>query len=677
VRNRKPPSNPLDNIGSVNGKSYGNSFQFMSLEKPLTHTTTRKMNSTVVNHMFDEMCFNQMHASKGIELFKERAVAAFFKEYKQLNDMAVVGKVTYEQLTDEDKRRALRAINLIKEKRCGKIKGRTCADGSKHRKFVPREDASSPTLAVESLMALLVVFAHEKRDVAVFDVPGAYLHAELPADKFVLLKIEGQFVDIMTDVNPEFKEDVRFENGKKVLYVQILKALYGMIESALLWYDLFSTTLKEEGFEINKIDKCIAQKYIDGKPCTIGWYVDDNIMGHDDAQVVTGILDKIESRFPGLTIQRGKKLDFLGIDLEFRDDGKLIMDTIKYLSDMVEEFEAEIGKTLNRTYKCPGGGWLFKIREDAPKLTTEKAEMMLKYVMKIAWAMKRTRPDVEPTNSFLMTRVHDPTKDDWHKLMRLMSFIKGSLNDRRVIGADSLHKMLTMVDSAHAVHKDMRGHTGGLITFGTGVVDTKSTKQKMNTRSSTETEHVGTSEYLPKNIYFVILMKELGYELRNYIAKDNESEIKLLKNGRDSCTWNSKHIAIKYFWVTDRIKNGDIEVVYCPTEEMLADFQSKPVQGSLFQKFRSAFMGWTHISELFQGYKNLEERVGNNVEKTGNDIKDDVITNGSQAKRIAKEKSYTYAGAVKKHNDNFLSRINEHISLKRNNPFLNHLNNII
>ncbi len=71
------------------------------------------------------------------------------------------------------------------------------------------------------------------------------------------------------------------------------------------------------------------------------------------------------------------------------------------------------------------------------------------------------------------------------------------------------------------------------------------------------------------------------------------------------------------------------------------------------------------------------ENVGNNVEKTDNDVKDDVITNGSQAKRIAKEKCYTYAGAVKKHNDNFLSRINKHISLKRNNPFLNHLNNII
>ncbi|GFH56607.1 hypothetical protein CTEN210_13083 [Chaetoceros tenuissimus] len=672
-RERRQPSDPLGNIGSTSGKSYGNGFQFMNLKKPLTHTTTRQMNSTVVNHMFDEMCFNQMHASKGIELFKECAVAALFKEYKQLNDMAVVGRVKYEDLTDEDKKCALRAINLIKEKRDGKIKGRTCADGSKHRKFVPREDASSATLAVESLMALLVVFAHEKRDVAVFNVPGAYLHADLPPDKFVLLKIEGQFVDIMVDVNPEFKEDVRYENGKKVLYVQILKALYGMIESALLWYELYLTVLKEEGFEINKIDKCIAQKYIDGKPCTISWYVDDNIVGHMKEDVITGLLSRIEEEFPGLTIQRGKKLDFLGINLEFRDNGKLLMDTIEYLLGMVKDFEEEIGKTLNRTYSTPGSNWLFKVREDSPKLSQDKADMMLKYVMKVAWAMKRTRLDLESTNSFLMTRVHEPNKDDWHKLMRLMSFIKTTLNDKRVIGADSLHKMLTMVDSAHAVHRDMQGHTGGLISFGTGLVDTKSTKQKMNTRSSTKTEHVGTSEYMPKNIYFEMLMGELGYKLKNYIAKDNESEIKLLKNGRDLCTWNSKHIVIKYFWVTNRIKNGDIEVVYCPTEEMLADFMSKPVQESLFKNFRAALMGWTHMSELYHKYNDLEERVGNR--ENDDDKVDDSVT--SQASRIAESKRSTYAEAVKKHNVRFMKGINEQSSLKRNNPFLKHLHRLI
>ena len=92
----------------------------------------------------------------------------------------------------------------------------------------------------------------------------------------------------------------------------------------------------------------------------------------------------------------------------------------------------------------------------------------------------------------------------------------------------------------------MRGHTGSVSTMDTGVLDTKSSKQKMNTRSLTETEFVGTSEVLPKTIFTCFFMEGQGYKIKfNVLAKDNESEIKLLNNGRNSCTWNSKHITIK------------------------------------------------------------------------------------------------------------------------------------
>ena len=90
------------------------------------------------------------------------------------------------------------AVNLIKEKRCGKMKGRTCANGSTQRSYVSREEASSPTLSLEALLSPFIIFGHEKRATAVFDVPGAYLHAALPSGKFVLLKITGEFVDIIS-----------------------------------------------------------------------------------------------------------------------------------------------------------------------------------------------------------------------------------------------------------------------------------------------------------------------------------------------------------------------------------------------------------------------------------------------------------------------------------------------
>ena len=75
----------------------------------------------------------------------------------------------------------------------------------------------------------------------------------------------------MYDVNPYFVEDTVYENEKLVLYVQTLKDLYGMIESALLWYSLYIENVLKDGFELNSVDKCVANKIIGGKQCTIGF----------------------------------------------------------------------------------------------------------------------------------------------------------------------------------------------------------------------------------------------------------------------------------------------------------------------------------------------------------------------------------------------------------------------
>jgi hypothetical protein len=94
----------------------------------------------------------------------------------------------------------------------------------------------------EALLGTLVIDALEERDVAIFDVPGAYLQAEMPKEKNMLMKFRDEFVDIMCDVNPEYKKYVVMENGKRVLYIRVLRAIYGCIESAMLWYELFSKT---------------------------------------------------------------------------------------------------------------------------------------------------------------------------------------------------------------------------------------------------------------------------------------------------------------------------------------------------------------------------------------------------------------------------------------------------
>ena len=494
--------------------------------------------------------FTQMSARQGFKQVGEEAVAAMIKEYKQLNNGPMPGKPVVEAIdTDtiprEELTKALDAVNLIKLKRCGKVKGRSCLNGSKQRRYLkPDESVASPTVSLEALMSTLVIDAHEKRDVAIFDVPGAYLHAKFPKDKLVLMRLKDEFVDIMCKVNPEFLKHVKQEKGRKVLYLRVLRALYGCIESALMWYNLFAKTLVDMGFILNPYDRCVANKTVNGSQLTVAWYVDDCKVSHADPEVVTDFIDSLKPHFGELTTSRGRKHTFLGINFEMTENGYVELEMKEQQKEAIQSF----GEDVSGVAVSPARYHLFNVRDNATPLSEEKADIFHSVVAKMLYIMKRVRPDLEPTVAFLSTRVSCSTEDDWIKLKRLMEYVNSTLDDKRIIGANGLSSLQTWIDAAYAVHPNMRSHTGGCMSLGVGTLHAKSSKQKLNTKSSTEAELVGVSEYLPYNIWLVNFLKEQGYPLEtNDLLQDNQSAMRMEKNGRNSCTGNSRHIDIRYF----------------------------------------------------------------------------------------------------------------------------------
>ena len=508
--------------------------------------------------------------------------------------------------------RALEAVNLIKEKRNGIIKGRTCANGSKQKRYLKEEDViASPTVALESLLTSLVIDVYEGRDVGTFDVPGAYLHAEMPKDKRVLMCLRGEFVDIMCDVNPEYKQYVREKNGKKVLYLNVLRAIYGCIESALLWYELFSSTLQDMGFKINPYDRCVANMMVDGKQCTIVWYVDDNKVSHMDPKVVTGVMDEVEKHFGKLTITRGRVHCFLGMNITLRKDKKIEIE----MQDQIQEAIAAFGEKLMGRVTSPSARHLMTVNDDAKKLVGKQKDVFHSVTAKLLFIEKRARPDIEPTIAYLCTRVDKSDEDDWKKLRRVLTWLNNTILDNRIIGCDNLESLFTWIDAAFAVHQNMRSQTGGAMSFGWGTLHARSSKQKLNTKSSTEAELVGLSEYIPYNIWLVNFLKEQGYVMKhNVVYQDNQSAIRMARNGRNSCTGNSRHIDIRYFFVKDRLDKGEFEIQYCPTYMLLADFFTKSLQGKAFKVYRDVLMGYKHISTLsLLTPSSIKERVGKTV----------------------------------------------------------------
>ena len=198
------------------------------------------------------------------------------------------------------------------------------------------------------------------------------------------------------------------ENGVKVLYMRLVKAIYDCVQSALLWYRLFNSKLKEFGFVLNPYDPCVANKDIDGKQCTVVWYVDDMKISHADPAVVTDVIEQLEQFFGKMTITRGKEHVFLGMKIKYTDQGtaEIIM------QDYLEEAIVESGLDVVRSATTPAKWDLFEIDEGLPPLGKGESEVFHSVVAKLLYVATRARPDILLAISFLCTRVSKSTSED-------------------------------------------------------------------------------------------------------------------------------------------------------------------------------------------------------------------------------------------------------------------------
>ncbi len=256
---------------------------------------------------------------------------------------------------------------------------------------------------------------------------------------------------------------------------------------------------------------------------------------------------------------------------------------------------------------------LFDINKQSPLLDKRTGDRFHSIVAKLLYISKQGRIDIQLAVAFLCTRVSCCTMEDWTKLKRVFRYLNCTLDEYLILGADNLTMLKTWVDAPYGVHHDMKSHTGGVISLGRGALMCKSSKQKLNTKSSTVAELVGASDYLPNTIWARMFLNAQGYKIKETtLAQDNQSAIKLERNGRASCGQKSRHIDIRSIFLKDRINAEKIEIVYCPTEQMLADFFTKPLQGSLFRKFKQVLMGHAHIKTLERPpLSPFEERVEN------------------------------------------------------------------
>ena len=184
--------------------------------------------------MLRHTVLTQYTLKKGLQVFGPPGVEAVYKELWQQHERKVGEPRDATTLSTMQKKNALGYLMFLKQKRTGQIKGRGCADGRKQRLNTPKDAASSPTVATESVLLSCMIDAKERRDVATVDIPGEFMQGD--QDKTVHMRLEGTLAKLLTKCDPKlYRQYVVSENNIPVLYVELIKALYGTLCAALIF----------------------------------------------------------------------------------------------------------------------------------------------------------------------------------------------------------------------------------------------------------------------------------------------------------------------------------------------------------------------------------------------------------------------------------------------------------
>jgi len=184
----------------------------------------------------------------GQKKFGKHGNQAAIDELDQLHHRNCFTPIDLSKLVPLEKKKAQAAMMLLSKKKDGTVKGRCVYEGSKTRPYFSKEETASPTASAEGIFITATIDAHEEHDVMTADIPNTFIQTSLEnlkdGDKKVVMKVTGMLVDLLvkvaTDVYGPF---VVFKNGRKVLHLQVLKALIGMLQAALLWYKKFCSDL--------------------------------------------------------------------------------------------------------------------------------------------------------------------------------------------------------------------------------------------------------------------------------------------------------------------------------------------------------------------------------------------------------------------------------------------------
>ena len=534
---------------------------------------------------------SQISLMKSLKQYPIQTEEAIRSEIKGLLNRKVWTGTLRSNLNKDQKRKIIRSSCFIKQKfdsmgRFLKWKARIVSDGSmQDRNLYSTDDISAPTVQLNSLFTLSTIAAAENLKVKTMDIAQAYLNADMKEDVFIILQKE--IAKLVCEEDSSFK---KFLDEKGALLVKLNKAQYGCLESAKLWYSTLSNKLELLGFVKNPHDPCVFIKTLpNNEKFYLAIYVDDTKAFAKHQKDLDWLQIELEKSFGKLNSTDGKIHEYLGMQFDYSSRYNVKITMLQYIKDVIKETHTD------KVADTPAAANLFEVDPNSTLLPEIEREQFHHIVAKLLFASVRCRPDILLPVIFLTSRVTKATREDDKKLARILKYLNGTADLGITLGADKDGNLRihTYADASFGVHPDTKSQSGIFISLGKGGILCKAVKQKIVTKSSTEAELVTLSDATSLAAYQLLFLESIGYKFAPAIMyQDNMSTMRLAENGRSNSD-RTKHIKLRYFFIKQYLDSGEFELVHCPTDMMIADTLTKPLQGETFKRLRDLLLGVT------------------------------------------------------------------------------------
>ena len=471
-------------------------------------------------------------------------------EFETLLEKETFFPVHRKDLTQEQLSRNISGFTFLKKKlkvdgKLDKWKARFVAGGDR----VDTEGLGplhSYTVQLATIFLLFSLAAQFNWKVSNSDVTAAYLNTKLPTEQQIPMILGPEETNIIISIRPHWSQYVL---PKGTMQVLVIGGLYGLPQSALLWYNALVQVFLDLGYCATDTDKACFVKYSNSYVSVIVIHVDDilhfyNDKAHDSQNKLQQTLTR---HFGKLTTNETDKGLYLGLEYEFNRQNKSVeLAMTKYTNKLLQDFNVQ------RDRYSPCSETFTNIDSDSPRCNQNDFASI---VMTIYYMAMRTRPDLQVYCAFLASRIHECNDFDMKKVHHLLSYIKYT-KQRSIILRSKGTRLQFSMDASYNIHQiTNRSYSGLHVTLGGdtlpkagygGPIVVLSHSQKLVASSSCEAEIIAVFVYHQLILSLRSLMSNLGFDQQesSVIHQDNQSTIQIFTRGSQDCG-STRHLQMR------------------------------------------------------------------------------------------------------------------------------------